>query len=180
MESVFESLKGTPWWAYILFGYLISIGIRAMKPHTLSINKMFILPLIFLGWSIVSLIIDFRSWWDLLAWAIAVVIGYFFGGKLVPSAKKLKVDKKKLIVYMPGGPRVLIFVVSVFIVKYFFAFFQAIHPVVSVGMHIAGIIASGGITGLFIGRLRGYIKAFTDAKHQNLKKGGNPRKKNLL
>lgn len=180
MENLFYALKATPWWIYILFGYLISVGVRALNPRVLSINKMFILPLILGAWSIYSLFSDLRYWWELLVWASAILVGFLIGLKLVRSLKKMKVDKKKLLVHIQGSYQLLVLIVVVFIVKYFFGYFKATHPFVSLGMHLLGVLASGAVTGIFFGRLVGFIRVFKDSKHQSLKKNSLPRKKKLL
>jgi len=177
METLFKALKGTPWWVYALFVYLVWVGVRAMKPQMVSVNKMFIVPLIFVAWSIYGLIIRFQGWVDIFFWAIAIIAGFFVGGYLV--FKKFRADRKKLLAYIPGSPVILILVLVIFAVRYFFGYYSATHEV-GQAMHVAQIIVSGSITGMFVGRMRAFLLKFSKAKHENLKKDGNPRKKSLI
>jgi Family of unknown function (DUF6622) len=178
METLVNALKGTPWWVYVLFIYLIYIGVQAMKPQKISINKLFILPLLFLAWSIYGIIAHFASWMDPFAWLIAGIGGFFCGENLAP--KKLRADRKKLIAQIPGSSITLILVVAIFILKYFFGYYRATHDMTSSGVHIASLIVSGVVAGIFIGRTRATLVKFSKAKHENLKKNGNPRKKSLI
>jgi hypothetical protein len=41
-------LKATPFWVYLLFGYLIFRGIRATKQTVILPSRLFIAPVIFL------------------------------------------------------------------------------------------------------------------------------------
>ena len=177
METLINALQGTPWWVYVVFAYLVMIGIKAMKPQMVSVNKMFIIPLIFIALSIYGLIVGFRGWPDLFFWAIALVAGFFVGGRLAPE--KFRADRKKLLAYIPGSPVILILILAIFAVKYFFGYYSATHEVGD-AMHVAQIIASGAVTGIFVGRTRAFLLQFSKAKHESLKKGGNPRKKSLL
>lgn len=180
METLIEAVKGTPWWVYPIFVYLLIVGIQALKPQIVSIGKLFILPIVLIAWSIFSLITGFEGWVDLFFWALAIVAGFFIGCSLAGPYKKLRADRKKLLAYVPGSRLVLILLMVIFAVKYFFGYYRASHEEPSSVIQVASILAYGAITGIFVGRLYMLLKHFAKAKHENLKKGGNPRKKSLL
>lgn len=180
METLLQAFKAISWWAYVLFAYLLSIGIRALKPHILSVRKLFILPLVFLIWSIYRAISGFEGWSDLLFWALAIVGGFLIGCQFAVPTKKLRADRKKLLAYIPGSPLVLVLTLAVFVVTYVSGYYRATHETVIDLIHLVDILASGGVAGLFIGRVYGLAQVFSKAKHENLRKGGNPRKKSLL
>lgn len=41
-----DLLKGTPIWVWILFAYLIFIGVKSLKTRSVFIPKLFIVPLV--------------------------------------------------------------------------------------------------------------------------------------
>jgi hypothetical protein len=59
--SMFEFLIGvvthTPVWVWVLFIFLISRGIKARRPATVTLERLAIIPGIFLIWDIYDLIV---------------------------------------------------------------------------------------------------------------------------
>lgn len=49
--SLFNILTGTPLWVWILLIFLITMGIGALKDREMGVNRLFLLPLIFLFWA---------------------------------------------------------------------------------------------------------------------------------
>jgi hypothetical protein len=47
MEHLFEILTHTPWWVYVLFAYILYVGITAMKLRSVPVFQLFIVPTIF-------------------------------------------------------------------------------------------------------------------------------------
>ena len=45
-------MRGAPWWVYVLFIYVVSIGIKSTKPRTVSIQKVLLIPLLFVVWAL--------------------------------------------------------------------------------------------------------------------------------
>jgi len=76
MDTLIKALQGTPWWVYVLFFYLLSLGIKALKPRVISLKKPFLLPGVFLVWSLWNLNnnfgLDFTKW---MLWLAALSIG---------------------------------------------------------------------------------------------------------
>ncbi len=169
METVLQAIKATPWWVYILFFYVLYIGIRALKSRTMSVNRIFIIPLLFLFWSIWSLIARFQGAMDLLIWGIFIVIGFTAGWGLF-QRYKIRADHKKLLIRFPGNYFILILMLSIFAVKYFFGYMRATSPELSPMLHSLNFVVSGLSTGLFVGRTFAILKKFGKAKHEKLKK----------
>lgn len=169
METIFQALKGTPWWVYLLFFYLVYIGVRALKPTTMHIGKIFIIPLIFLFWSVWDLIVRFQGGTDILLYILFSGIGGIAGWGLMQRFE-LRADHQKLLVRIPGSPFILILVLVIFAVKYFFGYIEATEGAMGSVMHSLYIIASGLITGIFVGRVLAILKKFAKAKSEKLKK----------
>ena len=169
------ALIGTPWWVYLLFVYFLYVGIKGLKSRVISLKKILILPLVLFIWSLYGLIAKFHGVVEIFIWAFFIVIGYGIGTNLVKRLK-IRADKKKLLVRLPGSQVTLFLVLTIFILKYFFGYYYATHPEVSLHVHIADLIVSGTISGIFIGRMVSILKKFGKAKHEKLRKDGNPPK----
>ena len=168
MNGIFETIKGTPWWVFPLFAYLIWVGIGALKPQVVSLKKMFILPLVFLIWGIWGLIGSFDGYKDILIWIIFTVIGYFVGWGIY-QIYRIRADKKKLLIKLPGTRFVLVFIILIFATRYFFGYYQATHLEMSPLIHAVNLVFSGMITGIFIGRSMALLHKFAKADHEKLK-----------
>ncbi|MDN3505833.1 MAG: hypothetical protein P0S96_01220 [Simkaniaceae bacterium] len=169
METIITMLRSTPWWVYLLFFYVLYIGIRALKPRTFSVNKLFIVPLIVLALTIWNLIDKFESFKDLLIWALFIPIGFAAGWGIVQSFK-IRGDHKKLLIRMPGSPFILVLLLFVFVIRYFFGYMKATTPDIGPVLHSLDLAFSGIFLGLFIGRLFATLKKFGKTKHEKLKK----------
>lgn len=55
MGAIWQAAIHTPWWVYVLLGYLIAVGIKASKERVIPFWKIFVLPTIFLSISIQNL-----------------------------------------------------------------------------------------------------------------------------
>lgn len=149
---IIKLLKGTPLWAYAIFAYILFIGIRATRSHTVSFYRLLILPIVFLGLTVYK---KYNLVWDhLLIYAIALIIGTFLGW-LLTAKLKIKCDKTTKMVEMPGTYSVLIFSSIFFVVKYYVGYTYAVDPIQQTNIFYYGLdqIASGLITGRFLGRV---------------------------
>lgn len=169
MELI-KILKGTPWWVFVLFGYLVLKGIEALKPRVIDLKKLFILPLVFAIWGIHSLISSkLHGATDFAIWFLAMAAGLFLGDRMTRSIP-IQVDHKKQLIALEGSPATLILSVMIFATKYFFGFFYATHPTARDNWMIvsADLITSGLIIGLFFGRSIRYWRRFRGAEHMDL------------
>lgn len=164
-----DALKGTPWWVYALFIYLVVVGVKTIKPQVASLKKIFILPLIFIVWSLSGLGGKLSLGLDLSVWIPSFILGILVGWGLTRSLK-IKADKKKALIRVPGGLLTLVLILVVFGVKYYFGYTYATDPGASTNFNIvaADLISSGIITGMFFGRLFCYLSKWRNSPHQDL------------
>ncbi len=154
MEAILDILKETPWWVYLLFFYLVLIGIRSAKPQTVPILRLLLFPIVLTIWSLIGL----YSKWDWLAffsWTISLVPGCIFGWLSVRSWK-IRFDRRRKTLSLPGSWSTLILVLIIFVVKYFFGYYSATHPAIPKTLMLAQMISSGIITGMFFGRIASF------------------------
>ena len=55
-ETISGILTHTPVWVYVLLVFLISRGIKARKPATVALEKLAIIPAIFLIWDLYDMV----------------------------------------------------------------------------------------------------------------------------
>ncbi len=163
MDTLILAFKQIPWWVYPIFIFLILLGIQALKPRTVSLPQLFLMPLIFGLGSIWTLIARFQGFLDLVIWIFFLLIGYIAGIGLV-HALKIQVDKKKLLIRLPSSSVVLVLVILLFFTKYCFGYRE------SLLLETANLIGTSLIAGMFIGRFLAIIKKIEKAKHTKLKK----------
>ena len=154
MDHLLNILEGTPWWVYVLFIYLLSIGIKGTQPRGVPIKQMVLLPLILTAWSLYAFLDHLQGRYEFLAlWASAAFIGGYLALHWVKKLK-LSVDKVKGIVYLRGSPVNLILILAIFFTRYIFGYLYATSPDNVLDSNIFGVdtCVSGLIIGFFLGR----------------------------
>jgi hypothetical protein len=76
MNLFIQILGGTPWWVWALLLILVWLGLQAARPRAVRLQRMFIVPAIFIVWGLVSL--TTRPTFSeaiALAWAAAAIGG---------------------------------------------------------------------------------------------------------
>lgn len=171
MQTIVNALKGTPWWVYVLFFYLLFIGIKALKPAVVSLKKMFILPIIFIAWSLYNLITELYDPLHLGFWIVSLAAGTLLGWLMIRSFP-MKADKKKNLITTQGGPSTLILILLIFSTKYFFGYYTATHPEAMENLSFVffRLAASGLITGMFVGKALCIGYKYKKSDHTDLKK----------
>ncbi|MCF6764498.1 hypothetical protein L3V82_01850 [Thiotrichales bacterium 19S3-7] len=159
--TIYYALIYTPWWVYVLFIYLLFIGIKASKPSHTPIVKLAIVPLIFLGLSIESLINQTNLHGiNLITYGVALLIGAIIGFIIarVIGAKATKENNRYMLI-LPGSWLTLVLILIIFISKYYFGFKVADHPQIIHNLHFTiTMLGVYGVTaGLFVGRFIFYL-----------------------
>ena len=109
----------TPLWVWILFAFLITIGINALRDREMNIRGLFIMPLFFLLWGGISVIDELAFlFWGLVAMSVGLLLGYGAGWSLSRGGRQLKSKEGSHLIIWPGTPWVIIFVTITFITKY--------------------------------------------------------------
>jgi len=154
MEELIGILEETPWWVYFVFAYLVSMGIKALKPRTVSIKKLIVFPAILTIWGLMGM-----QWtlYPVLAWCISLVMGFGLGW-LIVRTWTIQYDRSRSILHLPGSPATLVLALLFFAIKYFFGFYSATHIGIPQNLMVAQSAASGIIIGIFIGRLAFFWK----------------------
>jgi hypothetical protein len=170
MGAIWQAAIHTPWWVYVLLGYLIAVGIKASKERVIPFWKIFVLPTIFLSISIQNLTtIENIEYLSIGSWIVAMLVGSLFGWWQVKRLD-IKIDKKCLLIQIPGSWDTLLVILIIFIAKYYFGYEKATNPVLvaQLKFKISMLVLSGVCTGLFLGRLFGYMSHYKDDTESDL------------
>lgn len=163
-------IYSTPTWVYLLFFYLVWVGIKSSKTGVVSLKKLFIIPCIFLCMSLHYLVtvLDF-SYLVVSSYVISLLLGIYFGHLLIIK-KHIQVDKKKLLLNIPGSWSTLIIIMIIFFSKYYFHYKISVDNAIMQSILFKEIfIASSGIlTGLLIGKAVGYWRKLKIEEHVDL------------
>ena len=165
LVTIWEYMLHTPWWVYALFFYLLFVGVKAIKPRTIPLGKLFIIPAVFFVWG-VSGIIEAAGfsmlhvlWWLL---GLIVVAGLAY---LRVSRLSIMANRANKTMQIPGTYTTLIVILIIFASKYYFAAMLGTNPnlVHNMKFIIADLMISGGVTGWFVGNLAGYLRRYYTA-----------------
>ncbi|OJW72873.1 MAG: hypothetical protein BGO68_00530 [Candidatus Amoebophilus sp. 36-38] len=165
MRNIISILTGAPWWVYIILVYLLYIGFRAIKPRTIWLPKLFILPIIITGLLTRNLFTRHSFQLDNLAmYILSLGIGGIISW-LIFKNTKLIFDRAKRLVTLPGGYTTLILFMSIFVIRYFWGYIEATHPTpLPTYLMYSKIASSGIIAGLSFGRSITYLHKFFRAQ----------------
>lgn len=153
MKQVASILIGTPMWVYFVLAYGLYAGGRAFFVQTVATNRLVLVPLVFVGVSLSSLVPILTATPLIgVAWGLCValgsVLGWFF---LAPHP--IPADDRRS-VKVPGSPLLLVLFLAIFGVKFVFGYQSALHPEVAslpeLRLVVFGI--SGVSTGIMAGR----------------------------
>lgn len=155
MSTFTEALRHTPTWVYLVFFYLLFIGIKSLRDRELPFFKIFIVPAIFFYISLSSLLKNFHlESSTILVWIFAIFLGITIGF-LQYQKQGVKFLKEKNTFQIPGSYSTLVLFLIIFASKYYFGYGLARDPALleqkSFEYSMLGV--SGVCTGALLGRL---------------------------
>ena len=161
MEKFWEIISGAPWWVYVIFIYLVIIGIKSIKPRTSSIIRVVLLPLLFVALSLYGLYQEVSLGFVSLifVWIVFVGLGAYLGVKEVHSWKISK-DRRKGEITIPGNYSTLVLMLLIFGLKFFWGYFYATRTEITYWMYFADTLTSSLVTGFFVGRAGFFFKSY--------------------
>lgn len=170
MESVMRILNGFPWWVWALLAYIVLRGLKAAKERVVSVNTLFYLPILFIAFSLYSLHSRYAlSPFPYLIWAASVALFSFGTVKLLTSLQ-IAVDKKKMLLHLPGTWSTLLLMLTVFLVKTSLGVLSAVHPEWkdSFAYQAVDLAFSGLVSGYSLGRALAFWGKFLAGAHSDL------------
>lgn len=162
IQYVWSLLKGTPWWVYAIFVYLLWVGFDARKTRNIKLPILFIMPLIFLVLQYSFLSASFKIILLFLSVFVATFILSWFWHK----RKKITFHPEQKEITLYGSWETFILVMGIFFVKYVFGFLDNELSEIALKYQGVNILFSAMITGFAWGRTLCYFYRFK--RHQYL------------
>lgn len=159
MNMLQQLASQTPIWVWLLLAFLITRGIAAMKPGETSLQKLAIVPALFIVWGAWSISHRFgasvSAWGE---WLAGIGAGAALGWLLLHRLK-LTVDSSTGKLWRSADFSLLPLLLITFLVKYGFETAFAVSPALTAhaGFSAAYLLLSGGFTGIFVGKYCRYL-----------------------
>lgn len=158
IKSIFHAIAQTPTWVWCLFVYLIVIALKALKPQTLTLYRLMVMPIVFTCLSIYMVVASqYLYCSSMVALSVFATFGFFTGVALV-QRQGVSFNRKKMLVHTPGSAVMLGLVLMIFAVKYYFGYTQTVDPVFAKTALFQALqfSVSAFCTGIALGRLGTY------------------------
>lgn len=162
MASIATILTHTPIWVYALFIFLVSRGIKALKPGEVTLAKLAIVPVLLTVWSIHDLVrIYGLSVTSVVPWAGAACAGALLGWLLIRRTT-VEVDRARGLIARPADYTVLPLVMLTFAVKYIFGVIGVVAPelLMDRAVWLLDLAFSGFVAGVFLGKFGCYAALY--------------------
>lgn len=141
----------TPIWVWGILVYLLYVGIQALKPRVITLQKLIFLPLALIALKY-KLFVSPEAWIYVLALAVGITAGV-----LKVRKSKIQIFKDKKHILIPGSSSLIIVLVGIFVMKYYFGYLQASDPAEYTRQHVWELGLSGLLSGYFTGQRANYL-----------------------
>ncbi|MDX7993152.1 DUF6622 family protein [Xenorhabdus littoralis] len=154
MSQYITIIKDTPIWVWFLLVFLVMRGIKALSDREMRIERIFLLPTIFLLWGVHSVVTKTHfSDLSLIVMGIGLVFGITVGWVLWKSQPRLREKPNSTLIIRPGTPLILLVIIITFFSKFIMMALLSIHPVLLYSLHynlLFGLVG-GLLDGVFWG-----------------------------
>lgn len=154
MQQVSTLLSHVPVWVWLVLAYGLWAGVKALGTRNISLVMASIVPVVFLGLSLSSLVnIVVQAPAVGLVWLLALGVGGALGWYYF-SPEPLEVHRSRGTLVVPGTWTFLVLFVVIFVTKYAYGYELATDPVVAGSPAFQLIVfgLSGVATGIVTGR----------------------------
>lgn len=150
-------ITGTPLWVWGILGYLVYVGIQALKPRVITLQRLIIMPILFvvLKYKVFS---DSNAWIYFSLLTLGLIAGY-----LKVRKAPVKIFKETKTIEIPGSSLMIVLFISIFVLKYYSGYLQATDIEAYHRFEPFDFGLSGLLSGYFSGQrfcfLRRYLQA---------------------
>ena len=143
-----------PLWMIVSASFLLVNAIKSLRARYVFVPELFVLPLGMLfiktrGFAIMPMQL-------IVLYFVCLILSGMFSFNLVLRARA-QFFKEKLIVHLPGTAQPIIFLVLIFLLKFYLGYLQATNLVLAQQLISFEIGASGLLTGMVFGRALGFV-----------------------
>lgn len=147
-------IEDTPIWVWILLVLLVMRGISALSDREMRVERIFLLPIVFLVWGVHSVLCKtYFSDLSLMTMGVGLVVGIAIGWILWKSLPRLREKPDSTLIIRPGTSLTLVLIVTTFVSKFIMTAMLSIHPVLlhSLYYNLLFGLLSGVLDGVFWG-----------------------------
>lgn len=146
-----DIIRNTPIWVWGILVYLLYVGIQALKPRIVTLDKLIFLPLALIA-------LKFKVFLSPDAWIYLVGLSAgLFAGFVKVRNSPIKVLKDIKSIQIPGSSSLIIILLGIFVMRYFFGYLQATDPVAYIRYFDWELVLSGILSGYFTGQRTNYL-----------------------
>ena len=149
-----EAILHAPVWVWAVLAVLVLRGIKGLQDQTMSLLRLFTLPVVFLVWGGYALCVETQlSVAALLGGVVGVPLGGLLGWQCWRRSAGLQTASEPGYVIRSGSPWPLCFITVAFASRFTITAYLHLHPnAVHQSVLMAGIgLWSGGVDGVFWG-----------------------------
>jgi len=151
MSGIVAIIQHTPLWAFAVLAVLVLFGVQALRPRTIALWRLMVIPAVFIGWGVISLFArSTQSPALLLDWLGTGAIGFAMAW-VSTSLAGVHVDRAAGLVRLPGSAVPLIRNLGIFLAKYCLAAAVAVAPALASGLAPWDVAVSALSAGFFAG-----------------------------
>jgi hypothetical protein len=163
MTALVDILQNTPWWVFVLFVVLLVLGAQALRPRTISLWRLLVIPAVFIAWGVASLVqqLTQSSSYLVADWLVGAALGavlLWFAGRPIPIR-----TERPGVVGVAGSALPLARNMLIFFAKYGLGVAAAVNPAEREHLAIWGIAVSGMSSGYFLAWLAVFAVAYQRA-----------------
>ena len=160
MHQILDILSNTPTWVWVVFFYLVFVGIKASKTRIVFIPTLFIAPVVFTGMNYKFFLSSFYILGGYLACLSLSTFLSFHAMKKV----KVKYAAQKLSIELPGTFTTMGILLAFFFLKYIFGFMSYANPTLYSDWKFLEVILTGTFTGYLLGKSLRYLYLYLNKK----------------
>jgi hypothetical protein len=117
LANLAQLMTRAPWWVWLLLAVLVISGVMRLRPRSLPLARIVIVPSVFLVWGLGALGLRLADQPTLaLPWLAAALLGSVLGAWTVPAG--IRADREHRRIHVPGTPAPLMASLTVFVLKY--------------------------------------------------------------
>jgi hypothetical protein len=163
MTSILAFTQQTPWWVFTMLALLTVLGIQALKDRTLPLWRLLIVPAVFIGWGLASLLLQPGAPALLVADWIACALTGGAAGLATGRSQRFHVEPSGAVA-VKGSAFPLMRNLAIFIAKYGLTAAAAVQPMQREALAPWSIAVSGLAAGYFLGGLVPLLRAYRKSR----------------
>ena len=157
LNFILGAIAGTPWWVWVVFVYLLFIGIKSMKRRNVYLPKLFIIPIVLTAIKYKVFFLGGLNIWT--AYFVSLIIGLGVGYRIAIH-EKIRILKQSTSIELSGSYHTFIILMLFFSIKYVFGYLYDVNSALSAEYLNIEIAISGLFSGYFLGKSLNYLRRF--------------------